>query len=449
MKFNILIVDDERNIRDGLATALKMDGYDTVTAATGREAVAIIQKDVVDLVISDLRMPEMSGHELLQHVVRQYPGIPVIILTGHGTIETAVQSMHEGAYDFVTKPVNLDRLSLLVRRALSNRELALQHRAMQEELEKQRGFKDIIGKSPLMRRVYDVVQQVAPTRASVLVTGESGVGKELIANAIHASSPRKDKPLIRVHCAALSESLLESELFGHEKGAFTGAAGRKRGRFELANGGTIFLDEIGEINPAVQIKILRVLQEKTFERVGGEETLEVDVRIIAATNRDLKKEIENGTFREDLFYRLNVVNIHVPPLRDRKEDIPLLVSAFMQDFSEENGKRVEGIDPRARAALYSYPWPGNIRELRNSIESAVVMSKDSVIQLEDLPPSITEADDADLIRIPLGSSMEDAERRIIESTLLANKGNKSKTAEILGIGRKTLHRKVQEYQIEA
>ncbi|GAB6090148.1 sigma-54-dependent transcriptional regulator [Spirochaeta dissipatitropha] len=448
MKFNVLIVDDEKNIRDGLATALKMEGYLPLTAANGKEAVEIIQRDVVDLVISDLRMPEMSGHELLQYVVQNSPSIPVIILTGHGTIETAVQSMHEGAYDFVTKPVNLDRLYLLVKRALSSRELSLQHRAMQEELEKQRGFQDIIGKSPLMRKVFDIVQQVAPTRASVLVTGESGVGKELIANAIHASSPRKDKPMIRVHCAALSESLLESELFGHEKGAFTGAAGRKRGRFELANGGTIFLDEIGEINQAVQIKILRVLQEKTFERVGGEDTIEVDVRIITATNRDLKKEIEDGNFREDLFYRLNVVNLHIPPLRERKEDIPLLISAFIQEFSDENGKKVEGIDPRARSLLYRYSWPGNIRELRNSIESAVVMCKGTIIKSDDLPPSITENDDSDMIRIPLGSSMMEGERRLIEATLLAYKGNKSRTAEVLGIGRKTLHRKITEYGIE-
>ena len=447
MKFSVLIVDDEKNIRDGLATALEIEGYATLTAANGKEAVEMVKKDVVDLVMSDLRMPVMSGHELLQYVVQYCPTIPVIILTGHGTIETAVQAMHEGAYDFVTKPVNLDRLSLLVKRALGNRELALQHRAMQEELEKQRGFKDIIGKSQVMRKVFDVVQQVAPTRASVLITGESGVGKELVANAIHASSPRKDQPFIRVHCAALSESLLESELFGHEKGSFTGAVARKRGRFELANTGSIFMDEIGEINQAVQIKILRVLQEKSFERVGGEDTLEVDVRIISATNRDLKKEIEAGTFREDLFYRLNVVNIHVPPLRERKEDIPLLVAAFIQEFSTENGKAVEGIDPRARSLLYRYSWPGNIRELRNSIESAVVMSKGRIIQPEDLPPSITDTDDSEIVRVPLGSSMDNVERQVIEATLLANKGNKSKTAEILGIGRKTLHRKIQEYAI--
>lgn len=372
----------------------------------------------------------------------------VIILTGHGTIETAVQCMHDGAYDFLTKPVNLDRLSLLVKRALGSRELLLQHRAMQEELQKERGFQHIIGKSPAIRRVYDVVQQVAPTKASVLITGESGVGKELIADAIHSASPRAEKPMIRVHCAALSESLLESELFGHEKGAFTGAVGRKRGRFELANHGTIFLDEIGEINQAVQVKILRVLQEKSFERVGGEETVEVDVRIIAATNRDLRSEIAEGRFREDLFYRLNVVNIDVPPLRDRVEDIPLLAASFMQEFARENGKKLDGIDPQTRSLLYQHSWPGNIRELRNSMESAVVMCKGNVIRPEDLPPSINDTDGAGAVRIPLGCTLEDAERRIISASLLANKGNKSRTAEVLGIGRKTLHRKIQEYQLE-
>jgi transcriptional regulator with PAS, ATPase and Fis domain len=299
-----------------------------------------------------------------------------------------------------------------------------------------------------MRRIFDVVRQVAPTRASVLVTGDSGVGKELIADAVHNLSNRKPKPFIKVHCAALSESLLESELFGHEKGAFTGAVARKRGRFELANTGTIFLDEIGEINPSVQIKILRVLQEKTFERVGGEETLEVDVRIISATNKDLKAEIEHGSFREDLYYRLNVVNIHIPPLRDRKEDIPLLAAAFIKEFAQENEKQVDGIDPKARALLYNYSWPGNVRELRNCIESAVVMSKGNVITNDDLPPSIVTDSESNHVRIQLGATMDDAEKEIIRANLAAQNGNKSRTAEILGIGRKTLHRKIAEYRLE-
>jgi len=448
MKFNVLVVDDEKNIREGLQKALELDGHNVYLAADGLEGWQTIENEEIDLVITDLRMPEMSGEELLRRVVESYPTVQVIILTGHGTIETAVQAMRDGAFDFLTKPVNLDRLSLLVKRALSTRELVLQHRALQEELEKQKQFANVIAKSPQMTAIFDVVHQVAPTKASVLITGESGVGKELIADAVHRLSDRKDKPFVKVHCAALSESLLESELFGHEKGAFTGAVGRKRGRFELAHLGTIFLDEIGEINPNVQVKILRVLQEKRFERVGGEETLQVDTRIISATNADLRKEIEAGRFREDLFYRLNVVNIEVPPLRERKEDIPLLVSAFIKEFARENNKNVEGIDPKARSVLYNYSWPGNIRELRNCIESATVMCKGNIIHVDDLPPSVVGDSDNDYIKISLGSKLSDAEEEIIRSTLNANKGNKSKTAEILGIGRKTLHRKIVEYGIE-
>ncbi len=449
MTFNVLIVDDEKNIRSGLGRALELDGYRCLLAADGREALDVIAAEEIDLVIADLKMPRLSGEELLRHVVEHYPTVPVVILTGHGTIETAVQAMRDGAYDFLTKPVNLERLSLLARRALSTRELVLQHRRLQDELEQQRKTSTIIGKSSEMGRVMEMVRQVAPTKASVLITGESGVGKELIADAIHRLSGRAEKPLVKVHCAALSEALLESELFGHEKGAFTGAIGRKRGRFELAHTGSIFLDEIGEINQSVQIKILRVLQEKQFERVGGEETIDVDVRVVSATNRDLRAEIEDGSFREDLFYRLNVVNIHVPPLRERREDIPLLTAAFIKEFARENGKQVEGIDARARAALHRHSWPGNIRELRNSIESAVVMAKGSIITAEDLPPSIVpEGEDTDYIKIELGASLDTAEREIIRTTLTANKGNKTKTATVLGIGRKTLHRKIAEYGLD-
>ncbi len=371
--------------------------------------------------------------------------MPVIILTGHGTIESAVQAMHDGAYDFLTKPVNLDRLSLLVKRALASRELAVQNRAMQEELERRSGFASIIGRSAEMRQVFEMVRQVAPSRSSVLITGESGSGKEMIAEALHYNSPRKDKPFIKLHCAALTESLLESELFGHEKGAFTGAIARKRGRFELAHLGTLFLDEIGEINQNVQIKLLRVLEEKKFERVGGEETVEMDVRLIAATNRDLKEAIAKGTFREDLYYRLNVVNIHIPPLRERKEDIPLLVAAFLREFSQENGKPIEGIDAKARLALYNYSWPGNVRQLRNSIESAVVLSKGTTITMDDLPPNIRGETGTDSLRLAVGASLADVEKEVIRSTLAREGGNKSRTAEILGIGRKTLHRKIEEY----
>jgi DNA-binding NtrC family response regulator len=449
MKFNILIVDDEKNIREGLREALELDGYDVVLSSDGKEAMEAFDKGDIDLVITDLKMPRLSGEELLRNVSSLYPTVPVIILTGHGTIESAVQAMRDGAYDFLTKPVNLDRLSLLVKRALSNRELVLQNRALQEELERKNQFASIIGKSQEMKHVFEMVRQVAPTRAAVLITGESGVGKEMIAEALHYNSPRREKPLVKVHCAALTETLLESELFGHEKGAFTGALARKRGRFELANLGTLFLDEIGDINQNVQIKLLRVLEEKKFERVGGEETVEVDVRVIAATNRDLKDAISAGSFREDLYYRLNVVNIHIPPLRERKEDIPLLVASFLAEFSRENGKRIDGIDPKARLSLYDFAWPGNVRQLRNSIESAVVLCKGSTITVDDLPPALRGDSSESFIRLPIGVTLVDMEKEAIRSTLRREGGNKSKAAQVLGIGRKTLHRKLREYGLES
>jgi DNA-binding NtrC family response regulator len=445
VKFRLLVVDDEKNIREGLAASLEMDGYEVATAGDGKEGLRRFGKGDIDLVITDLRMPGLSGEELLRHIDAESPGVPVIVLTGHGTVENAVEAMRQGAWDFLTKPVNLDHLGQLVKRALANRELVLKHRQMEEELEHRKQFETIIGTSAPMRRIFDTISRAAPSKASILITGESGVGKELVADAIHQLSPRKGKPLIKVHCAALAASLLESELFGHEKGAFTGAASRVRGRFELANEGTLFLDEIGEIDQNIQIKLLRVLQEKKFERLGGEETIETDVRIVAATNRNLKEEIEKGNFREDLYFRLNVVNIHVPPLRDRKDDIPLLIAAFLGEFAGENSKTVEGINERARAALYTYDWPGNVRELRNCIESAVVMSRGPIITEEDLPPTLRQRNDEGWIRIPLGSSLEESEKTIIRDTLSAYKGNKSKTAEVLGIGRKTLHRKLAEW----
>ena len=447
-RMTILIVDDEKNIREGLSKALELAGYHALMAATGSEAVRVLERDAVDLVISDLRMPGLSGEQLLRRVVSSYPAIPVIILTGHGTIESAVTAMHAGAYDFLTKPVNLDRLELLVKRALSRRQLVLENLTLQRELERRSTAHQLVTASPAMKRAWEVVEQVAPSRASVLITGESGVGKELVADAIHSLSPRRAAKFVKVHCAALTETLLESELFGHERGAFTGAVARRRGRFELADGGTIFLDEIGEISQNIQIKLLRILQERAFERVGGEETITADVRVVAATNRDLAEAIERGTFREDLYYRLNVVHIDVPPLREREADISLLAAGFLKEFAEENGKQLVGIKPPALSALRRYSWPGNVRELQNSIESAVVMARGSTIELHDLPPAVRRAQDAPAVRIPLGSTLDHGEREMIRATLSLQHGNKSRTAEILGISRKTLHRKMREYQLQ-
>ncbi|HEY9053917.1 MAG TPA: sigma-54 dependent transcriptional regulator [Rectinemataceae bacterium] len=449
MKSTILIVDDEKNIRDGLAEAFSLEGYDAITAEDGQAAIDLLDRHYVDLVITDLKMPKVSGMELLQHIKRRWQNIPVIIITAHGDISEAVSAMQFGALEFITKPLDLGHLIKLTKNALEIRELSITNQELREEVLAQQRISSIIGRSPSMRRIFDLVRKVAPTKASVLITGESGVGKELIADAIHNLSPRRDKPLIKVHCAALAESLLESELFGHEKGAFTGAQMRKRGRFEMADGGTLFLDEIGEINQNVQIKILRVLQERKFERVGGETTVEVDTRFVAATNKDLKAEISLGNFREDLYYRLNVVNIHVPPLRERREDIPLLAATFLHEFSQENGKELEGFEPRARQALYAYDWPGNVRELRNCVESAVVMASGRFVAVEDLPPGPRSTQEKKEIHIPALSSMAQAEKIIITETLAMLGGNKTKTAETLGIGRKTLYQKLEEYGVEA
>jgi DNA-binding NtrC family response regulator len=446
MKFKILIVDDEKNIRDGLAELFKMEGYDIETAADGDAAYIRLQKGDIDLVITDLRMPGLTGEELLKRIKTETPGVPVIILTGHGTVKEAVQAMKDGAWDFLTKPIqDYDRLTLIVRRALDNRQWRLKREQVEEELELHKQSHTIIGESTMMHHLMDLIRRAAPTRASILISGESGVGKELVANAIQKLSTRKDKPFIKVHCAALAETLLESELFGHEKGAFTGAASRRRGKFELAHEGTLFLDEIGEIDQNVQIKLLRVLQERQFERVGGEETIEVDIRLIAATNKDLKEEIKNGNFREDLYYRLNVVSLYVPPLRERKEDLHLLINTFLKLFAAENNKVIKGIEATALARLSGYEWPGNVRELRNCIESAVVMAKGSQIYEEDLPPNILSASDGCLIRIPQGTTLEKAEELVIRETLIALNGNKTEAAQLLGIGRRTLHRKLDEY----
>jgi DNA-binding NtrC family response regulator len=448
MKRTILVVDDEKYIREGLVAALEMDGYTGLQAENGKAAWDIINSEPVDMVITDLRMPDMSGSELLKKIYTTYPTIPVVVLTGHGTIEDAVTAMQNGAVDFLTKPVNLDHLSVLIKRSLAGKDMAEKNRELKAELENLRrknGYSKIIGKSPRIQKLIETIQQIAPSRASVLITGESGVGKELVADAIVNYSDRKDKPFIKVHCAALNANLLESELFGHVKGAFTGAVADKKGRFELADGGTIFLDEIGEIDQSTQIKLLRVLQEREFERVGGEKTIKTDVRVIAATNRDLQEEIRKGNFREDLYYRLNVVSINVPPLRERKEDIFLLAMSFLSEFNKENKKNIEGFSNEARSAITAYDWPGNIRELRNCVESAVVMCRTSQIEISDLPPAVSRARGGNTIEIELGTTMDEVEKKIILGTVAYCKGNKSKAADVLGLGRKTIIRKMQEY----
>ena len=446
--FTILTIDDEENIRNGLADNFELEGYNVAKASSGKEGLALIAKGGIDLVITDLRMDGISGEEVVRHVTTENPGIPIIVLTGHGSIEDATKAIKAGAYDFLTKPLDLDHLNLIVKNALRGKELANQNKELLARLNKSDSADEMIGKSSELNHVRTMIQKAAPAKASVLITGESGVGKELVARAIHRQSPRKDKPFISVHCAALSETLLESELFGHEKGAYTGADSMSKGRFELADGGTLFLDEIGEINQATQVKLLRALQEKKFERVGGTQTISVDVRVVAATNRNLEEEVKNGKFREDLYYRLNVVRIEMPSLRERKDDIPLLMHSFLREFNIENEKNIKGFDNRAKAAMLKYNWPGNIRELKNCVESAVVMCNGEEIKIDDLPSSVREKSEEKVITIPIGMPMDEAELIIIKENLAFNDGNKSKTADILGIGRKTLHRKLGESEEE-
>ena len=447
-QLTILTIDDEENIRNGLADNFELEGYNVLQASNGKEGLAIIAKGGVDLVITDLRMDGISGEEVVQHVTTENPGIPIIVLTGHGSIEEANKAIKAGAYYFLTKPLNLDHLNKIVKNALTERSQQLKIKELQERLKHNQNADDMIGKSAELNKVRAMISKAAPTKASVLITGESGVGKELVARAIHNQSPRKDNAFIVVHCAALSETLLESELFGHEKGAFTGADSLAHGKFELADGGTIFLDEIGEINLSTQIKLLRVLQERSFERVGGEKTINVDIRIVAATNKNLEEEVRAGKFREDLFYRLNVVRIEMPALRERKDDIPLLMHGFLKEFNIENQKNILGFDNRAKSAILKYSWPGNIRELRNCVESAVVMCTKDQISFDDLPSTVRSGCDISAITIPAGITMNEAEKISITENLALNNGNKTKTAETLGIGRKTLHRKLIEYGIE-
>ncbi len=440
----ILIVDDEKNTREGLSRALR-DEYAVAEAENGLRALEWLETHHADVVLSDLRMPGMDGMALLSRLLGRDPKPVLILLTAYGNIETAVEAMKRGAYDFLAKPVNLDRLDLLLKRALTERQMGAENQRLKAQLNSKYGFENILGTSVAMQEVFDTIRQAAPTRATVLIQGESGTGKELVARALHQCSPRAQGPFIPVHCAALSPTLLESELFGHEKGAFTGAQERRRGRFELADGGTLFLDEIGEIDPALQVKILRVLEERKFERVGGSETIHVDVRLVAATNRDLKKMVEEGTFREDLFYRLFVVNLTLPPLRDREGDIVLLAQHYLKALATEHGKKVSGITPDAMDLLTAYPWPGNVRELRNVIERMVVLGTGEKLTVRDLPSTFRLAAGRAESAAHPGSALRDAERHLIEEALRKNKGSRTRAAKDLGISRRTLHRKINEF----
>ncbi len=453
MPASILVVDDEKNAREGYAELLTSAfGPDTVQvemAEDGLVAAKKLSERSFDLMVTDIRMPHIDGMELLKTAREKYSNTDVVVLTGHGTIEMAVEAMRLGAVDYLQKPVNLDELELVVRRILEQRKLLSENEYLRAKLRERNGYRDFIGVSDSMRKVFDEIQKIAPTKATVLITGESGTGKELIAEAIHSLSTRKDQPLIKVNCSALNANLLESELFGHERGAFTGAVRQRKGRFELADKGTIFLDEIGELTLDVQVKLLRVLEQREFERVGGNQTLRVDTRILFATNADLKKKVEEGTFREDFYFRLKVVTLHIPPLRERREDIPPLVDYFIHQFSQENGKQPVEISSEALQILQDYDWPGNVRELRNLIEHLVLLNDGKPVQPSELREFGQLTNEEKGIEIPFGTPLASVEREYILRTLDWFGGNRTQAAQKLGIGRRTLIRKLHEYGVLA
>jgi two-component system, NtrC family, response regulator HydG len=443
----VLVVDDEPSARSGLEKLLASEGYAVTTAENGALALAAVDEAVPDVVITDLRMPEMDGVELTKKLAERFPHVPVIVVTAYGDVVSAVSAMRAGAVDFITKPVDFDVLSLSVSRAITRSEVSAEADMLRAQVHQQAGtgMASLVGASSAMQRVYAVARRVAASKAAVLITGESGTGKGELARIIHESSPRKSGPFIQLQCAALSESLLESELFGHEKGSFTGADKRRLGRFEQANGGTLFLDEVGEIPPSIQVKLLRVLQEKSFERVGGNETLKVDVRIVAATNRDLVAEVDAGRFREDLFYRLKVVHIDMPPLRAREGDINLLANHFLRRFAVENEKHITGFSDAARATLLAHRWPGNVRELENAVERAVVLAEGPAIEPVDLPQEVSPIGKG-VLRVP-GSTMAEIERYAILSTLEACNGSTTRAAELLQISVRTIQYRLHEYGV--
>ncbi len=447
----ILIVDDEDGMRRLLSRVLTREGYETSAVGSGAEALRLVASERFDLVVTDIKMPEMDGLQLLAELKEYEPSLPIIVITAYGTIENAVQALRSGAYDYIAKPFENDEIKLTVAKAFERERLLAENRYLHAELEGRYDFSGIVGGSLAMQQVYDMASSVAVSNANVLITGESGTGKELLARSIHYSSLRKEKPFVVLNCAAISEGVLESELFGHEKGAFSGALDTRKGRFERADQGTLFIDEVAEMSMAAQVKLLRVIQEHEFERVGGNKTISVDVRIVAATNKKLEEQVKDGNFREDLYYRLNVVNINVPPLRSRREDVEPLSRFFLEKYISETGKKITDLSPRALSCLLAHDWPGNVRELQNAIERAVVLSKGSVLTPRDFPQGM-QGDDQICLQIPekggsLTDILEDLERQLIIQTLQREDGSQTRAAETLGIKRTTLRYKMEKYRM--
>jgi len=450
-KARILVIDDDDIILESLKEFLRLEGYEVDVARTCREAVTALERNQYNLAITDINMPDAAGFEILRLCREKYPETVVIMITGYGTIDSAVEAIKMGAYDYLTKPIIDDELRLVIERALQQQNLIQENRALKQQLERRYSLDNIIGQDYKMLKVFDLIDSVADSRTTVLIQGESGTGKSLIARAIHYRSQRRDKPFIEVSCGALPETLLESELFGHVKGAFTGALTDKVGKFKAADGGTIFLDEISAASPALQVKLLRVLQERQFEPVGSNETETVDVRVILASNKDLAEEVAAGRFRQDLYYRINVVTIYLPSLRERISDIPLLAEHFLRKYSLQNNREVLGFTDEAMNYLQRYDWPGNVRELENVVERAVVLSKGKYIEVDDLPPNLVERVEADKSGevgyrpMSLKKALEEPEKRIIEMALRANNWNRQATAEVLQINRTTLYKKMKRY----
>lgn len=448
MKQRVLVADDEASSRKGLKALLSNWGYEVEEASDGEEALQRAVAFLPAVVVADLVMPKLDGLGFLKGIREELPFTTVIILTGHGTIETAVDAMKHGAYDYLTKPVDVPRLKILIQKALEKGEAVREVTLLRRRLKEVWGFGKMVGKSNAMQEVYRLIDLAAPTAAPVLISGESGTGKELAAHILHELSPRSQRAFVAVNCSAIPETLLESEIFGHERGAFTGAMERRVGCFELANEGTIFLDEIAEMSPATQAKFLRILEDGSVRRLGGKQEIKIDVRVLAATNKDPMRAMKDKTLREDLYYRLNVFNLALPPLRERKDDIPLLIQAFVEELNAKYEKRIKSVDEAALRDLSRHPWPGNVRELRNTIERAIIACESDLITSKHLPPSIageTQHDGPDSVTIPLGVSLEEAEKDLIRRTLAFVNNNKTKAAEILGISLKTLHNKLHRY----
>ena len=441
-KIKVLVVDDEEIVRESLAGWLEKDGYTLQMAPGGQEAIDALKREPYSILLADLKMPGVDGLQVLEEAKRLQPEVVVVIMTAYATVDTAVSAMKLGAYDYLVKPFDPEELSLMLEKIVSQQSLRHENEVLRKALKREWGFHDLLSKAPAMQKVFELGRVAARSSSTILVLGESGSGKEVLARAIHAESPRSAGPFVAVNCAALTESLLESELFGHEKGAFTGAIARRKGKFEAADGGTLFLDEVGDVSPKLQLELLRVLEDRSFHRVGGNEPIHVDVRIVAATNRDLRKLVADGRFRDDLYYRLNVIPILVPPLRERREDIPLLVDRFVEALSVELKRKLDGVSHEAMAALLAHDWPGNVRELRNVLERGAVVATGAMIQLQDLG-LVSGLGDAEGAPVP--GTLEDVERRHISEVLLAAAGNVTQAARTLGIDRVTLYKKIRKY----